>query len=284
MKFDRHKTLLGRKRGFSHQPVFVFGCSHRCGSTLLQRLLNSVPQILIWGEHNGYLNDFFWNYGNLLKWSMQHNDERLLFFKSGYDNFLPNMFPDQETIREAGYTYLISLFALPAMSLGRRVWGFKEVRYGAEVALGLQEFFPEMRVIHLIRHPVDIYLSMKSWEDDDPGWDRNLTKRSMSNWARINRSFLESKREINHLLQVKFEDMIATPEGFTWQLAEFLEIPQESFNRDVFSRKLARYGETEKLPRRSKPAISDLTERDKNLLAASEIHALAAAYGYAIDF
>jgi len=30
------------------KPIFVMGSSQRTGSTLLQRLLNSCPQVMIW--------------------------------------------------------------------------------------------------------------------------------------------------------------------------------------------------------------------------------------------
>lgn len=283
MKFNPPPISRRHPGGISSQPVFVFGCSHRCGSTLLQRLLNSVPQVLIWGEHNGYLNDFFWNYRNLLKWAAQHNEERLRFIESGFDNFLPNMSPDRENIQEAARNHLISLFALPALKLGRKIWGFKEVRYGAEVALVLQELFPETRVIHLIRDPVEVYLSLKSWEENDPGWDHELTERSVGNWIRINRSFIELKDQIMKLLQIKFEEMISDPGGFTRELAGFLDIHERYFNQKVFARKLAGYGEPEIGTQRSKPSRMDFSERDRDLLGRLEMHEVASAYGYRLE-
>lgn len=288
MNFNRLGIIGRRLRKISYQPtyhpIFVFGCSHRCGSTLLQRLLNSAPQILIWGEHNGYLNDFFWSLGNLRKWAFQHNEERLRFFESGYDHFLANMSPDDESIQEASRAHLISLFALPAAKLGRKIWGFKEVRYGMEVALALQELFPEMRLIHLVRHPVDVYLSLKNWEKLDPGWDHVFTEQSMNNWIRINRGFIDAKDQIDSLLQVKFEEMIADPGEFIRQLARFLNIPARNFRREVFTRKLANYEEPATRVKRSKPTRSDLSEKDKDLLGRAELHEIASAYGYHIEF
>ena len=37
-------------------PIFIFS-SGRCGSTLMQRILNSYTDITVWGEHNGFLLD-----------------------------------------------------------------------------------------------------------------------------------------------------------------------------------------------------------------------------------
>ena len=35
------------------RPVFVFGCSLRCGGTLLQRVLSSTSELFVWGENDG---------------------------------------------------------------------------------------------------------------------------------------------------------------------------------------------------------------------------------------
>ena len=35
------------------RPVFLFGCTWRCGSTLLQRALSSSNELFVWGENQG---------------------------------------------------------------------------------------------------------------------------------------------------------------------------------------------------------------------------------------
>ena len=42
----------------SYSPIFIFTTGWRTGSTLLQRLITSSGETLIWGESGGALNDF----------------------------------------------------------------------------------------------------------------------------------------------------------------------------------------------------------------------------------
>lgn len=264
------------------KPVFIFGCSHRCGSTLLQRLLNSTSDVMIWGEHDGYLNDYFWNFTHLVKWADRHNEERMIFIEKGYDDFLPNIIPSVETLREAARIYILSLFAIPAARLGRKVWGFKEVRYGVEIALALQDLFPGARIIHINRNLIDVYMSLKSWEATNPEWSQEFTKRSVNNWLRINRGFIEAGREIHNLFQVRYEDMIVDPTGFTEQLAVFLDMPVEKFDQRVFARKLRIFGDTGE-ENEEKPILIELTDQDKTLLMQPKVEEIAAAFGYTIE-
>ena len=36
-------------------PIFLFTL-HRSGGTLLQRIVNAHPNVVIWGEHGGFIN------------------------------------------------------------------------------------------------------------------------------------------------------------------------------------------------------------------------------------
>ena len=38
------------------KPIFIFACSWRSGSTLLQRYITASGEILVWGETGGALN------------------------------------------------------------------------------------------------------------------------------------------------------------------------------------------------------------------------------------
>jgi hypothetical protein len=46
-------------------PLFVFGTSYRCGSTLVQRALNASPEVLIYGENNSLIPNCANDYANV---------------------------------------------------------------------------------------------------------------------------------------------------------------------------------------------------------------------------
>lgn len=150
------------------RPV-VLASSGRCGSTLLQSVLNTNPNFLIWGEHNGFLSQI----------------------AAGYYGAVHERFPDQETLgaldrikrlrnerrwpawdnlcgeaefRERFRAFIRSLFADPTGQATR--WGFKEIRYAQKVndhALRLMfDCFPETRLIVVVREPEPTIFSMLS--------------------------------------------------------------------------------------------------------------------------
>jgi hypothetical protein len=267
----------------TQRPIFLFAASHRCGSTLLQRLLNSCPDILIWGEQNGYLNAFVRDFRDMLDWQSRVGHHRQTFLQKGYDNFIPNLMPEAYELRGAAVAYLGALFGVPAARLGRSTWGFKEVRYGIQVALLLQECFPKARFIHLNRHIVDCLISLKHWEDSPDPWNRQWTRQSVANWERINGSFLRAGAELTNLLSVRYEDMIAGPQAFIQQLAHFLELSPAVFDHKVFNKRLHSAGEASAFTRRKiRPA--DLDAEERALITTTGILEIAEAYGYKMEF
>jgi hypothetical protein len=269
----------------SEQPIFLFATGQRCGSTLLQRLLNSCPDILIWGEHGGYLNSFvLQEYPALLEWGSRFSDNRKIFLVEGYDNFAPNMMvPEDYELWHAATAHIAALFGVPAAKLGRYIWGFKEVRYGAKVALFLQKCFPKARFIHLTRNVMDCYLSLKNWENSQSHWEHKWTENSLENWKRINSSFLTPDEKISNLFSVKYEVMVAEPKQFIEKLSQFLEISPDSFDHSVFERRIHGPG-AEGRAERPKILPSDLNEEDRALLTEASIVKIAKEYGYEIEF
>jgi hypothetical protein len=267
----------------SDRPVFLLSSGHRCGSTLLQRLLNSCPDVLIWGEQNGYLNGFLREYEALLDWESRFSNNRKIFLLEGYDNFVPNMVPEDHELRTAASAHIAALFCVPAMRLGRAIWGFKEVRYGAKVALFLQRCFPKARFIHLTRNIVECFISLKHWEDSSDPWNRKWTEKSLEDWVRINGSFLNFGDKIEKLLTVKYEDVVSDPKGFIAVLSDFLNTSLNSFDQSVFDRKI-HYSGPEGQSVRKEILASDLIPEEQSLLLKRDTIEIAQRYGYEISF
>jgi hypothetical protein len=108
--------------------IFVLGSSHRTGSTLLQRLLNSCPKVMIWGEHIAHLNGFFRQNGLLREWGKQHADERKNLMMQGTNIFAPNIMPEEYELVDAARIYIAGLFGLPAFKLAANLGSTKAVR------------------------------------------------------------------------------------------------------------------------------------------------------------
>ena len=202
-----------RKRG--KFPIFILGTG-RCGSTLLQKIINSVDDAMIYGEHGGFLKEiakaYFINLENekIQKYIMAKNISAkdpasvLEILKnprlwSAWTNWY-----NKEAIRDNFRSFIESFFN-PGSLKHKMYWGFKEIRYGPgdRVMEMLSDLYPEARFIFIIRHPVDVVASKISVRMSD-GIEADAHK-----WAEQNAFFLSfGRKNSRRSIIVRYEDLI----------------------------------------------------------------------------
>lgn len=147
-----------------NRPVFIFAI-HRSGSTLLTRMLNCHPDLVIWGEHAGFINKLA-DADSLIRSCSdvlhEQSDEELnryvVFDKDCQQEFSPWMNPFAAS--EFGERCRDLLLAMYSRGHAGKRWGFKEIRYHRPlVAAFLQRLFPEARFILLVRDPIELCIS-----------------------------------------------------------------------------------------------------------------------------
>ena len=263
-------------------PLLVLAAGQRCGSTLAQRLLCSHPRVMIWGEHDGQLRQVLAAVERLRFWA-DHDAvaARNELATSGYQGFIANLTPERSHIDDACRAFIETLFAKPALALGRPIWGFKEVRYRLQDALLLQGLFPRLRVIQIVRDPRDVLRSLDNWEGH-PGWTRRNTEEALRYWLQVSSSFVGSDADCDLrklTLTVRYEDLIADTRGWSAAIANHCELDAKSFDHTVFNNRVhtdVSYGETGRELRQ----WSELPASLRSLIDDEEIHQVASAYGY----
>jgi hypothetical protein len=256
----------------SNQPIFIFGCSQRTGSTLLGALLNSHRNIMLWGEHSGYLNKLQDAYNDLMAWKKLHPDPLTSEKELHRIQSSPNAMPDTEILVDAFRLHVKSLFPVPNTAAPDCIWGFKEVRYSAWHALFLQELFPQARFIHLVRDARGCLLSMRHLEYLRI-WDKDWTESAMANWVYINRSFVEGRNMIRNCHQVKFEELTGDNAGRCVDaLEKFLGFAENSLDRNTLTTRVD-FSPAHKLS-------NALSEEDETFLVSPVVADLRSAYGY----
>lgn len=263
-------------------PLLVLACGHRCGSTLVQRLLCSHPRVMIWGEHGGQLRRVLAAVERLESWAEHYGtvarDEYAAF---GYQGFIANLTPQRDCIEDAGRAFIEALFATPARQLARPIWGFKELRYELSDALLLHKLFPRLRIIHIVRDPRDVLRSLEDWERHS-GWTRRDTKESLQYWRAVARSFIGTAAE-SHLrsliLTVRYEDLIADTRRWSAAIAEHSGLDVEEFDHSVFDNRVHITGRIGRKDRQLHE-WSELPAALRALVDDEDIATVASAYGY----
>ncbi len=211
-------------------PVFILSTG-RTGSTLVQRILNSYPDVTIWGEHKGFLSSVAEAYFSLL----ENPDSSKFLYANRCDgaSFTRVQLAEAKAPQNwqawmnwfspADVTRLFRNFVLsffkPSLIDEGNVWGFKEIRYGANdrVVEFLAQTFPEAVFVFLVRSGFDTVSSqIMAWQPTgrlrSVRLDRTIPGRRLlsyaRNWVTQNRTFLNmhSSGRIQSFF-VRFEEL-----------------------------------------------------------------------------
>ena len=222
-------------------PIFLLG-SGRSGTTLLQRILNSADDVLIWGEHGGFLKQIAEAY---FQNQTDKEIDKQIFVQNPVAKD-PSLDFNALKLRKIGYSWmnwygrneidvnfrgLIDSFFNPE-GMARSHWGFKEIRYGLEdrVMEMLAALYPEARFVFIVRNPIDVVASqvVMGWYGDA----QHLAK----SWANQNRAILDfchTHEERSHL--VRFEELIAPDSSAIPNLFDWLGFTATQKQREILA-------------------------------------------------
>jgi Sulfotransferase family len=229
MAFDYSIRMLRRrrKRGRADAPFpapFVVGVG-RSGTTLLRLMLDSHPDLAIPPETH-FINPLIQASGRLrfnpktaTKAIVHDERRRWNDFGISEDDLLASFqgldrFNTTDAIR--------SFYELYAAKHGKSRWGDKTPDYIRKMKK-LQNTIPEARFIHVIRDGRDAGLSQNSRivkRGKDPVPPREMARR----WRkRIVKSRVDAE-DVEHYIEVRYEDMVTDTEGVLRRVCEFIEL------------------------------------------------------------
>jgi len=146
------------------RPVIVLSTG-RAGSTLLQKLLNTHPALVIWGEHAGILNQLMgaWRVVSQSEWISDHEPRGKWLLQPDRPLNADRWTAWDGSFSKQGFRRNMKRFidGLFCDDIPEQVrWGFKEIRYcKIELMDFLSELYPQAQFILLVRNPIDSCIS-----------------------------------------------------------------------------------------------------------------------------
>jgi hypothetical protein len=259
-------------------PIIVTAPSARNGITLLQRLLNSTPDTIVFGE-NTMLVDHLPRL--VLAATKTHADHGAAhaaslrrFLDEGGEYWSSDLWPDTESfvrIALGAFAQAVSVYAETAEGSGRGRWGIKNPMTDPDMVARLRMLLPAARIVFIHRDLFDVARSAKARRfvqtDDDldrlaDAWQANLLR------------MLDAADD--RVLVIRYEDLVGGPEETIAGLESFAGVG--GIDRAIMARRINTFAGTEAPDGYVEPA--PLSDGETALLARRADAGLRAA-GYA---
>ncbi len=206
-------------------PIVISSPTTRSGTTLLQRLLCSSDNAIVYGEVCSsdldlYLN-FFINRAMMYQFNRAKLDSSLAAFKQGQvDDWILDLMPNLDGYLSAlGNACFagIDYCRLAALEMNRPVWGFKYPGWTPAVLNALRQMMPGFKLLYIHRDLLDCVKSDKA--RGNLGSLEELREFCVS-WTR-NLEFVLNLKDHENVLLVNYADLIGKPETTIQTISDF---------------------------------------------------------------
>jgi len=222
------------------KPILVTSPTIRCGTTLLQRLLCSSENALIYGEEIAKDLEMQLQLFASRKMVYAHSHQRFAtsldrVIRGDTSDWILDLMPEI-----GGYLAALHQGAFAPLAYcrryaeqhGRELWGFKYPGWQPHLIRMLFDAIPDTRMIYIYRDLADCVRSAKAWGEIHNETD---TRHFCAQWAG-HRAFMQQWQESRPVLMLSYENLITDPGQAIERLCGF--IPFKGIKPEVLQHKI----------------------------------------------
>ena len=244
---------------------FVIVGMHRSGTSLVSRILDRSGVFMGLDLQEDHESKFFiklnkWIYENAgADWARPMALQELMDYepaKKKVEEYVKSRVSSNSSKKYSGKSLKKGLFDLDSK------WGWKDPRNGPTLPIW-KEIWPEMKIIHVTRHGVDVAASLqarssKNWEQDESRFSKWVKmyrwKDSKSPIRRGQRAatlshaldFWSEQMKVENknlegcefVLEVRYEDLLTKPKSAIKQIWDFIDIERDDSLLEDISRSI----------------------------------------------
>lgn len=271
------------------EPIVVVGM-HRSGTSLISRLLDQLGILMGKDLQEDHESKFFidlnkWIYANAgADWARPEALSELIDFHPASERvveYLRTRISSRSSKKFSGRSLKNGIFDIT------EPWGWKDPRTGPTLPIWLS-IWPEMKVVHVMRHGVDVASSLhtrsnRHWSQDVGRFERWLPtyrwrksqspirrgqraatlKNALDFWAehvRIEDSAIGNREGV---LRVRFEEILTQPETTLEGLMDFAGVP---INREKLDQMMETLDPSRAFSHRTNPELLKFAEQNSAVL------------------
>jgi hypothetical protein len=211
-----------------HRQLFLLG-SGRSGTTLIQRIFNSFDDVILWGEHSGFLEELSAVYFQIKNCPSMHEYSYSQLAPEDCENHWEyyknpkrwqawnNWFGPDDLKKQ--FRELVEGIFNPEHMGKTRVWGFKEIRYGEnpKVIEFLSELYPDAQFLIVARDGLNVIESqLVTFHQGTSNYPRikriiqlPILIKIARKWAKMNSTFIQLQKNHPNCKLMKYENFIA---------------------------------------------------------------------------
>ena len=220
----------------SEGPVFIWAPAQRCGTGLLQRLITSSKEVIVFGEDR-FLTD---NLPNLMFEHAEHAEQIKQdtgkLASGDHSGWYPSALPNYEGYLDAlagAFQLVVNVYQKSSIELGYVRWGTKLPYAGSGQVQAINTLLPHSKHLYIYRNIFDVMRSIKArkWVDSKESF-----RLVCNNWINSIRQNVDNHGNCEWFHFVSYEKLIENPKIESEKIQKFLglnDLDQKVFDHKV---------------------------------------------------